>query len=117
MTEGNLELVFTDENFSEQVEKAENQIILVDFWAPWCGPCKISGPVITEIAKQYEKNDKVKIGNVNVDESNDMAEKYEVRSIPTVKIFLNGHVVDESIGAVPKEILVEKIESAIKKIK
>lgn len=117
MSEGDLELVFTDENFSEEVEKAENQIVLVDFWAPWCGPCKILNPIIEEIAKQYEKNDKVKIGNVNVDESNDMAEKYEVRSIPTVKIFLNGVVVDESIGAVPKEILVEKIEAAIKKIK
>lgn len=117
MTEITSELVFTDENFSEQVEKAENQIVLVDFWAPWCGPCKILNPIIEEISQQYEKNDKVKIGNVNVDESNDMAEKYEVRSIPTVKIFLNGAVVDESIGAVPKEILIEKIESALTKTK
>ena len=116
MTEVTSELVFTDENFSDQVEKAENQIVLVDFWAPWCGPCKILNPIIESIAKEYENNDKVKIGNVNVDESNDMAEKYEVRSIPTVKIFLNGVVIDESIGAVPKETLIEKIEAGLKKI-
>lgn len=108
---------FTDENFSEEVENIENQLVLVDFWAPWCGPCKILEPVIEEIAKKYEKNNRVKIGKVNVDESGQMAEKYEVRSLPTIKLFFNGEVIAESIGAVPKEEITQKIEVVLEQIK
>lgn len=117
MTDGILIAKFTDENFPQEVGKAENQLVLVDFWASWCGPCKIIEPVIEEIAKEYEKDNRVKIGKVNVDESGQMAEKYEVRSLPTIKFFFDGKVIAESIGAVPKEEITQKIEAGLEQIK
>ncbi len=85
--------------------------VLVDFWAPWCGPCSIIGPVIEELATDF--SGKLKVFKVNVDENPSIARKYAIRSIPLVKIFKNGNAVDSILGAVPKEEIVEKINKFI----
>jgi thioredoxin 1 len=87
----------TDQNFEEEVLKAGLSLpVMVDFWAPWCGPCKMAGPVIEELAKEYKG--KIKMGKLNVDENPKMAQKYEVMSIPTVIIFKHGKEVKKQIG-------------------
>lgn len=93
------ELKFTDKNFREEVLLSD-QPVLVDFWAAWCGPCKMMGPVITQLANKYEG--KVKIGKVNVDEEPGLAQTYGVMSIPTIVLIKNGEVVKKVVGAVPK---------------
>ncbi len=90
---------FTDETFENDVLKYEG-VALVDFWAPWCGPCQALGPTIEEIAKKYEG--KAKIGKINVDEERSTAERYMVMSIPTVLIIKNGEVVDTLVGLRPQ---------------
>ena len=98
---------FTDENFEEEVLKSE-QPVLVDFWAPWCGPCQMMGPIIEELVNEnVGKN--IKIGKVNVDENNNVAGQYNVMSIPYFKIFKGKEVVDELTGGVQKEKLQELI--------
>lgn len=101
------EINLTNENFTAEVLEADKPV-LVDFWAPWCGPCRMLGPVISEIAEQY--SGKVKVCKVNVDEQNELAVKYGISSIPTIKLFKNGEVTDTSIGLVPKA----KIELMLK---
>jgi thioredoxin 1 len=96
----------TQENFKNEVLDS-NLPVLVDFWAPWCGPCKSIAPVVDEIAKEYMG--KLKVGKVNVDQQQQIAMQYGIRSIPTLLIFKNGAVVDQFVGAVPKSTLVEKI--------
>ncbi|MDY3938909.1 MAG: thioredoxin [Spirochaetia bacterium] len=86
---------FTSENFDAEVLKSDIPV-LVDFWAPWCGPCKMLGPVIEDLAAEY--NGKVKIGKVNVDNERELAISYGVSSIPSLKFFKNGSVVKESVG-------------------
>lgn len=93
------ELKFTDKNFREEVLLSD-QPVLVDFWAAWCGPCKMMGPVITQLANEYEG--KVKIGKVNVDEEPGLAQTYGIMSIPTIVLIKNGEVVKKVVGAVPK---------------
>jgi len=105
------ELKFTDQNFEEEVKKSKVPVF-VDFWAPWCGPCQMMGPIIEELAREYEGKP-VRIGKLNVDENPLMAEKYGVMSIPTFKIFKDGQVVDELVGGQPKEVLKEKIDKLI----
>jgi len=105
-----MEIVFTDQNFEEEVEKSELPV-LVDFWAVWCGPCQMMGPVIKELAEKFDG--KMKIGKLNVDENSEIAGKYEVLGIPSLKFFKNGKVADEITGLQPKEIIIEKIESLI----
>lgn len=90
----------TMENFEDEVIKSE-QPILVDFWAPWCGPCRMLGPVVDELAQEY--SGKFKVGKLNVDEQGKLAAKYKVMSIPTIIIFRNGEVADRSIGVKSKE--------------
>ena len=94
-------------NFQEEVLQ-DNGPVLVDFWAPWCGPCKMVAPVMEEIAKDYEG--KVKVVKVNVDENTDLASQYDVMSIPTIKLFVNGKEVESLVGAQSKEDLEESIK-------
>lgn len=99
----------TDQNFDQEVLKSD-QPVLVDFWAPWCGPCLAMGPVIEELAKEFEG--KAKVGKINVDENAQMAQQYAIMSIPALKIFKGGQVVKEFIGMQAKETLKEALENA-----
>lgn len=93
-------VVFTDQNFKKEVLKSE-MAVLVDFWAPWCGPCQMAGPIIEDLAKEYEG--KIKVGKLNVDESPQTAAKYGVMSIPTMILFKEGKEVGRKIGFEGKE--------------
>ena len=105
-----MEIKFTDQNFEEEVEKSKLPV-LVDFWAIWCGPCQMMGPIIEELAKKFDG--KMKIGKLNVDENPNTAQKYEVLGIPSLKFFKNGEIVDEITGLQPKEVIIEKINNVI----
>ncbi len=98
---------FTDQNFEQEVLKSESPV-LVDFWAVWCGPCQMMGPVIDELAE--EMKDKYKIGKLNVDENRETASKYGVMSIPTLIIFKSGEEVKQLVGVQSKESLKEELE-------
>lgn len=101
---------FTDSNFQE--EALESAIpVVVDFYADWCGPCKMMSPVIDELATDYEG--RVKIGKVNTDENRGVASKYNIMSIPTILLIKNGQVVDQVVGAVPKTVLEQKINNML----
>jgi thioredoxin 1 len=101
---------FTDQNFENEVLKAELPV-LVDFWAPWCGPCQLAGPVIRELAEEYEG--KVEAGKLNVDENPKTAQKYGIMGIPTVLIFKNGREIKKQIGFPGKEGYRKLIEESI----
>ena len=105
-----MEILLTDQNFKEEILNSEVPA-LVDFWAPWCGPCKMVSPAVEEIANQYDG--KIKVGKLNVDDAPMTASQYSVMSIPTLMIFKGGEVVDKIIGAVPKEQIEEKIKAHI----
>ena len=96
------EIKLTDQNFEQEVLRADLPV-LVDFWASWCGPCRMLSPVIAEIAEEYAG--KVKVGKVNVDEQPNLANRSEIASIPTVMLFKNGEVVSTSLGYRPKNEL------------
>ena len=97
----------TDSSFDEDVLQSDIPV-LVDFWAPWCGPCKMVAPVVSEIAQQFK--DKVKVVKLNTDENPNTASKYGIRSIPTLMIFKGGQRVDMVVGAVPKTTLASTLE-------
>jgi thioredoxin 1 len=101
---------FTDDNFSAEALQS-SQPVIVDFWAEWCGPCRMIGPIIEELAGEYK--DTMKIGKLDVDSNQQTAIKYGVRSIPTVLFLKGGQVVDQIIGAVPKSVFVEKISKLV----
>ncbi|MFO7847852.1 MAG: thioredoxin [Balneolaceae bacterium] len=103
-------LEFTDNNFSDEVEN-NGQPVLVDFWAEWCGPCRMVGPVVEEIAGEYEG--KAKVGKVNVDNNPEISVKYGIRSIPALLIFKNGEVVDQIVGAVPKAQIKKQLDAQL----
>ena len=101
-------LEITDSNFEEVVIKSEKPV-LVDFWATWCGPCRMIAPIVDELHTELEG--KAVIGKVNVDENSEASANYGVRNIPTLLVFKNGEVVDKLVGAVPKSQILEKIEA------
>ena len=101
-----MEITLTKGNFEDEVLKSESPV-LVDFWASWCGPCKMLAPTIAQIAEEY--SGKIKVGKVNVDEEETLSRKYGIVSIPTVILFKNGKPEKTSIGLVPKETLVSML--------
>ena len=100
------EITITNENFESEVMQSQMPV-LVDFWASWCGPCKMLAPVVAQIADEYEG--RVKVGKVNVDEQPDLSRKYGIASIPTLMLFENGQVKNTSVGFMPKEQIEEML--------
>ena len=103
-----LEINLTSQNFNEEVLNAE-KLVLVDFFATWCGPCKMLAPVLSEIAEKYK--DRVKVGKVNVDEQRDLAMEYQISSIPTLVLFKNGKVINTVVGLRSKAELEELLNN------
>lgn len=105
------ELTLTDANFSEEALQSSVPVF-VDFWAPWCGPCQMMGPIVDELAQEYGA-DKVKVAKLNVDDNQVVAGKYNVMSIPTFILFKNGEVVDQIVGGVSKEKLKQMLDKHV----
>tara|TARA_B100000989_G_scaffold173467_1_gene130074 strand:- start:1013 stop:1330 length:318 start_codon:yes stop_codon:yes gene_type:complete len=101
-------LEINDANFQSLVKDSDKPV-LVDFWAPWCGPCRTIAPIIDEL--HFEMDGKAVVGKVNVDDNTDIPVEYGIRNIPTLLIFKDGEVVDKIVGVVPKQKLIEKLES------
>ncbi|MBU0762146.1 MAG: thioredoxin [Candidatus Altiarchaeota archaeon] len=99
----------SDDGFEGVVSK--HSLVVADLWAPWCGPCRMLAPVIEELAAEY--SGKVVFGKLNVDDNQDTASKFEVMSIPTLLFFKDGHLVDRVVGALPKQVLKQKIDNLI----
>ncbi len=104
------EKIFNDENWKKEVLDS-NLPVMVDFWAEWCMPCFMIAPVVEEIAKKYEG--KIKIGKLNVDKNPALAEKYNIRGIPTLLFFKKGKIVDRIVGVAPKKVIESKIEKIL----
>ena len=102
-------LEITDSNYKEIL--AEGKPVVVDFWAPWCGPCRMVAPIIDELAQEYEG--RVTIGKMDVDNNDDVVGQFGIRNIPTVLFFKNGEVVDKIVGATSKDKFVQKIEALL----
>lgn len=100
----------TDANFDEQVLKSDKPV-MVDFWAEWCGPCRMVGPIVEEMAGEYEG--KAVIGKVNVDHNPSVSAQFGIRNIPTVLFFKNGEIVDKQVGAAPKSAYADKLDSQL----
>jgi len=103
-------LEITDANFEEVVLKSDKPV-LVDFWAAWCGPCRMVGPVIEEISNEY--SEKAVVGKVDIDSNQEYAAKYGVRNIPTVLVFHNGEIVGRQVGVAPKNTYTEAIDNLL----
>ncbi len=99
-------LVITKENFEDEVIRSDKPV-LVDFWAEWCGPCRMVAPIIDQIATEYK--DKVKVAKINVDEQNELAGNFKIMSIPTLKVFKNGKEVESVMGARSKESIADML--------
>jgi thioredoxin 1 len=103
-------LELTDANFEETVLKSDKPV-LVDFWAEWCGPCRMITPLVEELSKDYEG--KAVIGKLNVDNNPGVSAQFGIRNIPTILFFKNGEIVDKQVGAVPKSVLAAKIDAQL----
>ena len=103
-------LEITDANFEQLVLKSDKPVLL-DFWAEWCGPCRMVGPVVEELAKEYDG--KAVVGKVNVDHNSEISAKYGIRNIPTLLYFKNGEVVDKQVGVAPKAQLAAKLQAQL----
>lgn len=101
------ELIITEQNFDVEV-LSSNKPVLVDFWAVWCGPCKILSPIVEEIAKEYEG--KIVVGKVNVDENPELARKFDIVSIPTLVLFKNGKIASHMVGVQPKTFITGEVD-------
>ena len=101
---------FTDANFDQEVLKSDVPV-LVDFWAVWCGPCKMIAPFVEELAGEYQG--KVKVGKVDVDNNPNISVTYGIRSMPTLLIFRDGKIVDQIIGAIPKQAMAQKLDAQL----
>ena len=101
------EITLTADNFEQEVLKSDIPV-LVDFWAVWCGPCQMLAPTIEELAREYEG--RVKVGKVNVDEQPELARQFGIMSIPTMIVFKNGEKVNQLVGAVPKESILDLLK-------
>jgi thioredoxin 1 len=102
-------IVLNDANFDATINSGKP--VLVDFWAEWCGPCKMIGPVVEELANDYDG--KAVIGKLNVDENPNVTARFGIRSIPTLLVFKGGQIVDKQVGAVPKSVLAQKLEAQV----
>jgi thioredoxin 1 len=102
---------FTDENFDKEVMQSKTPVF-VDFWAEWCGPCRMVAPTVEEIAKEYQG--KLKVGKVDVDRNPGVATDHSIQSIPTMLLFVNGEVVEQIVGAMPKAQIAARIQPHIK---
>ena len=103
-------LEFTDANFDELVLQSDKPVI-VDFWAVWCGPCRMVGPIVEEIGNDFEG--KAVVGKVDVDNNPGISAKFGIRNIPTILFFKGGQIADKQVGAVPKQVLVKKLEALL----
>ena len=103
-------LEFTDANFEQEVLNSDVPVV-VDFWAEWCGPCRMVGPVVEELSNDFAG--RAKVGKVNVDQNRAVAAKYGIRNIPTVLFIKNGELVDKQVGAAPKEVYAGKLEAQL----
>ena len=100
------ELVITKENFEEEVLKSDKPVLL-DFWASWCGPCRMLSPVVSEIAEEHPE---IKVGKINTDEQQELAMQYNIMSIPTLMVFKGGELVNTSVGVVPKQAVLDLLK-------
>jgi thioredoxin 1 len=107
MAENGNAMTITDDNFQSEIESTEG-LAMVDFWAAWCGPCRIVGPIVEELASEYQG--KVKVGKVDVDANQRTAARFGIRSIPSILFFKDGKLVDTVVGALPKPHLEQKIQ-------
>lgn len=102
-------LEITDSNFQEVI--GSDKLVVIDFWAEWCGPCRMVGPIVEELATEYEG--KAIIGKVDVDSNDEITSKYGIRNIPTILFLKNGELVDKQVGAAQKSVLAEKIDKLL----
>jgi thioredoxin 1 len=100
---------FTDQNFQQEVEQGKG-LVLVDFYADWCGPCKVQGPIIEELAEELKEKEGVKIGKLNIDDNQETAQKFNVMSIPTLIVFKEGKAIETLVGMQDKDSLKELID-------